>query len=194
MAKTILTISLTVYFLFGLHCVGETVGGAGLYLPNNIIGWAFIATFIGVGFWHLSRTGIIYYSTFSLFCAMALLLIAVPMYYNNNLFAERAIYRLMFIAGGILFYFIMLQFDFNDKERKNLMFIILAATVIQSIIGVIQSYGLGPQQYIIFFKEEFPWGSFRQKNVMTTFMATGIGISLYFLNDYEFRCCLNFLV
>ena len=185
MIKSILKISLTVYFLLGLHYVGETVGGTGLYLPNNIIGWAFIATFIGVGFWHLSRSGIIYYSTFSLFCIVALLLISVPMYYNNNLFAERAIYRLMFIAGGVLFYFIMLQFDFNEKDRKNLMFIILAATVIQSIIGVIQYYELGSQQYMIFYKEEFPYGSFRQKNVMTTFMATGIGISLYLLNYYQ---------
>ena len=185
MTKSVLKISLAVYFLFLMHHVAPTVGGAGLYLPNNIISWVFIATFIGIGFWHLSKSGIIYFSTFSLISFLALLLLALPMYYDNNVFAERTIYRLMFIAGGILFYTLMLQFDFNEKERKNIMYLILAATVIQSAIGIIQYYGSGSQHYLIFLKEEFPWGSFRQKNVMTTFMATGIGISLFFLNSND---------
>ena len=185
MTKKIVKISFAVYFLIGMHHVAPTLGGGGLYLPGNIIGWVFIATFIGIGFWHLSRSGTIRYSGFLLMFVLAGVLLILPMYYDNNVFAERTIYRLVFIFGGILFYAIMLQFDFDKTERKDLLYLILIATSIQSVVGIIQFYGIGPENSLMFLKERFPWGCFRQKNVMTSFMATGIGISLFFVNSHH---------
>ena len=185
MTKSMLIYSLASYFILGMHYVGSTVGGSGLYLPNNIVGWCFISIFIGIGFWQISNTGIIYYSKFLLICFFSFFLFILPMYYPNGLFAERTIYRLIFIAGGILLYATVIQFDVNDKDRYRILYYILFAVIIQSIIGIIKHYGIGPQQYLIFAKESHPWGSFRQKNVMSTFMATGIGLSLFLINKSD---------
>ena len=39
------------YFLLVMHYYLPNMGGYGLYLPYNVIGWMFIATLIGLGFW-----------------------------------------------------------------------------------------------------------------------------------------------
>ena len=44
------------YFLFGMHVSIEHVGGYGLYLPFNIIGWIFISFLIGLGLYQISKS------------------------------------------------------------------------------------------------------------------------------------------
>ena len=43
--------------LAGMHFNMEHVGGYGLYLPFNIIGWMFVSLLIGLGFWKIGKTG-----------------------------------------------------------------------------------------------------------------------------------------
>jgi len=172
MTKTLAKISLAVYFLIGMHPVAPSIGETGLYLTNNIIGWVIIGTLIGISFWHLSIHGNLQYSLFLIISIVAFLLLIVPMYYRYNFFAEMTTYRMAFLAGGIIFYLSILQFGFGDKEKKSLLYLFLIAAVIQSVIGIFQYYGS-------------PWGSFGHKDVMTVFMATGISISLFYLNFHH---------
>ena len=39
------------YTLFGMHFFMHNQGGAGLYLPFNMLGWSFIAVLISLGLW-----------------------------------------------------------------------------------------------------------------------------------------------
>ena len=47
--KTLFFYIFGIYFLFGAHFYSDTLGGYGLYLPHNIIGWIFITLLIGIG-------------------------------------------------------------------------------------------------------------------------------------------------
>jgi O-antigen polymerase len=46
---------------------------------------------------------------------------------------------------------------------------------------VVQYYGLGPGDHFLLVKKTLPYGSFQQKNVMTIFMVTGMGIGLFLI-------------
>ena len=39
-----------------MHFFMHNPGGAGLYLPFNMMGWVFVSLLISVGIWHLTQT------------------------------------------------------------------------------------------------------------------------------------------
>ena len=47
--KTLFFYIFGIYFLFGVHFYSYTLGGYGLYLTNNIIGWILITLLISIG-------------------------------------------------------------------------------------------------------------------------------------------------
>ncbi|SVD33701.1 uncharacterized protein METZ01_LOCUS386555, partial [marine metagenome] len=180
--KNIFKVFFGLYFLFGMHLDLPHVGGGGLYVPYNNFGWCTIGLLVGISFWYISSYGRLEFSKLQILAWIGFLMLLVPMYYPNNEFAYRATYRLMFVAGGLLLYGAFIQMRFKRSDKIHILTIMLAAILIQSIIGMIQYYGVFQGSIRLFDKQAFPWGTFLQKNVMTTFMATGIGISLYLLS------------
>ena len=177
--KNFFKVVFTGYFLFGMHYFDENMNGWGLYLPANIIGWIFVTTLIGIAFWQVfsfkkiefSRTSVVYWLGFLFFL--------LPLTYSINKISYQTTSRILFLFGGLFFYTALIQFHFNKKERFELLYIILVAVVIQSIIGLVQYYDLEIQSHWALFNMGIPNGTFTQRNVMSTFMSTGIGISLY---------------
>jgi len=169
------------YFLLAMHYFLPNMGGYGLYLPYNVIGWMFIATLIGLGFWQISRTGFIELSKTQVLFSIGFLFCLLPLAYSINEISYRTTSRVMFLLGGLGFYTALVQFRFNQSERFTLLYIILGAIGVQSILGVIQYYGLGPGDHFLLVKKTLPYGSFQQKNVMTIFMVTGMGIGLFLI-------------
>ena len=171
------------YFLIGMHLYLPHVGGGGLYVPYNIFGWSIIGILLGISFWYISEYRKLIFSNFQIFSWVMFLLFLIPMYYPNNEFAYRSTYRLfLFVAGGIMLYGAFIQMRLNKNDKVHILLIITVAVFIQSIIGIIQYYGLFSSSFGLFEKRFFPDGTFQQKNVMTTFLATGIGISLFLLS------------
>ena len=51
--------------------------------------------------------------------------------------------------GGFLFLSSLIQHQFEDEERLKLVYIVLVGIMIQSILGIIQYYGLGAENSFI---------------------------------------------
>ena len=140
------------YFLLVMHYYLPNMGGYGLYLPYNVIGWMFIATLIGLGFWQISKTGFITLSKTQILFSIGFLFCLLPLAYSINEISYRTTSRVMFLAGGLAFYTALVQFRFNQSERFTLFYIILGAVTMQSILGVVQYYGLGPGDHFLLVK------------------------------------------
>ena len=156
------------YFLFGMHVSIEHVGGYGLYLPFNIIGWIFISLLIGLGLYQISKSGKLFYSNLYIHCMMGSALLLIPFFYSNNIHAHLEEMRLFGLGGGLLLYLSFQQFGFNKKEAHQFLYVILGSVIIQILL---RSFFL--------FKPEF--GAMAQKNVFATFLATGTVIALFLL-------------
>ena len=91
------------YFLLAMHYFLPNMGGYGLYMPYNVIGWMLIATLIGLGFWKINRSGIIELSKTQVLGWIGFLFFLLPLVYPNNEFAHRTMYRIMFLLGGLAF-------------------------------------------------------------------------------------------
>ncbi len=181
--KTLFKIVFAVFLLIGMHFNMDHLGGYGLYLPFNTVGWMFISLLIGLGFWQIGKTGRIEFSQFQLFCWIGFGLMCLPLLYLNNENAVLVLHRFLGLGAGLLVYSAFQQFRFNREERYWFLYIILGGILIQAFYGL--------SQHLLHLESWFgisvdrPFGVFMQKNVMATFLVTGAAISLYVLMKDE---------
>lgn len=170
---------LAAYFLIGMHIILDTPGGIGLYLSFNIIAWLFIVTLIALGLWQITLNKRIYYSKMLLWFLLGYLFLLTPVFYSFE-FTDHAIPRLLALTGGILFLFCLYQFNVSKQEMMQLLLLILGAILIEAVLGL--------AQFLFFDKGDWggykigisrPHGVFLQPNVMASFMATGLAITLF---------------
>ncbi|MCC4264887.1 Wzy polymerase domain-containing protein [Oceanimonas baumannii] len=166
--------------LGGMHFFMHNPGGSGLYLPFNMTGWILISLMTGLGLWQMTLNRVVVYSRFHLCCWLACLLMLVPLLYSHAELAARALPRLAGLAGGLLFWFALLQCRFNEQQRWRLLYFLLAAVSLEITLGLVQYYLLEPGNAIGYnTKANRPYGIFQQPNVMASFMATGLLLAWY---------------
>ncbi|PSJ46733.1 ligase [Zobellella endophytica] len=169
-----------VWLLGGMHFFMHNPGGAGLYLPFNMVGWIFVSLLIGLGLWQMTLNQAVDYSRFHLWCWLAFALLLLPLLYPNNRFADHALPRLAGVAGGLLFYFSLLQCRFDPARRYRLLHLVLAGITLEALFGLVQYYLLTPGNWIGYnIQSNRPYGIFQQPNVMASLMATGLVLACY---------------
>ncbi|AEY00568.1 lipid A core - O-antigen ligase [Oceanimonas sp. GK1] len=166
--------------LGGMHFFMHNPGGAGLYLPFNMTGWILVSLMIGLGLWQLTLNRMVVWTPFHLGCWLAFALLLVPLLYPNAELADRALPRLAGLAGGLLFWFALLQCRFDEHGRWRLLYVLLAAVSLEMLLGLVQYYLLGPDNGMGYnTKTNRPYGIFQQPNVMASFMATGLMLAWF---------------
>ncbi|PIP13645.1 MAG: hypothetical protein COX49_01600, partial [bacterium (Candidatus Stahlbacteria) CG23_combo_of_CG06-09_8_20_14_all_40_9] len=80
------------------------------------------------------------------------------------------------------------QFKLNEQQKETILLIIFASAVIESIIGIMQFFGLYKYIPITPAPEVgMVGGAFQQKNLFASWMAIGLIISLYFITTDRFK-------
>lgn len=172
------------YLLGGMHFSIDHLGGNGLYLPSNIIGWMFISVLIGLGCWQIGKAKKIHYSQFYALCCLSFGIMCLPLLYPNSQYADLSLMRLLGLGGGIILYLSFKQFQFSLSERNWFLYIILGGIIIQSLYGLIQNLTLLESWSNLEF--EHINNMLIQKNIMSTLLVTGISISFFLLiNDRD---------
>ena len=161
-------------FLIILHVTLDYTDGIGLYLPNNNFLWIMIAMWTGLGIWQIHKKSIIVLSRFSIFIFIGSIFLFLPLLFQNNFVIELIYLRFIGIIIILLFYFALLQLKISKKEP--LFIIIIGSITIKAMF-----------ELLVFFKPTFlidlGLGSFifntlNQKNIFSTFLATGPLLSL----------------
>ena len=153
----------TLYMLAGMHFNMEHVGGYGLYLPFNIIGWMFVSLLIGHGFWQIGKTGKIIFSQFHCLCWIGFGLMCLPLLYPNNEYADFAVMRLLGLSGGLLLFLSFQQYQFSREERYWFLYVILGSVLIQILLSFSGSL-LSSVNFLEIILDS-PFGALAQKNI-----------------------------
>ena len=196
--KTLFKIVFAVFLLIGMHFNMGHLGGYGLYLPFNTVGWIFISLLIGLGCWEIRNSGKIIFSRFQIICWIGIGLMCLPLFYPNNENAGLVLHRFLGLGAGLLVYSAFQQFRFNREDRNWFLYIILGSILIQAFYGFSQLFL--PLKSWFGISVDRPFGVLMQKNVMATFLVTGAAISLYLLmkdeatKDHKIKMCFIYSV
>ena len=93
------------YWLLGMHLFMHNPGGDGLYLPFNMVGWAFASILIGIGLWHVTVTQRLVFSRAQLWLWGGLAVACLPFLAHPEVGIDAGAPRMLGIAGGFLLLF-----------------------------------------------------------------------------------------
>ena len=167
------------YLLLGLHIAIPHLGGHGLYLPFNIIGWIFIAFIMGLSCYQISKNKKIVITKIMVYNVIGSILLIIPLFYTNNEYSHLATMRILGLLSGIFLFFSFHQFGFTKNENHRALYIVLGSAMIQSIIRVIDEFFPKIDLFLIFLDSNF--NAMAQNNIYATFLTTNILISLYLI-------------
>jgi len=169
------------YCLIAMHIYWPNRGGSGFYLPWNLVGGIFIALLI-IGAMLFSRPPLATSGFFNLLASGSLILL-LPLLWAQQPWLSEALPRLMGLVLGVLAYFALLQIPLDRRWRRRLLMLLLAATVIEALLGLVQYSLLQPGNWMGYNPlKNRPYGIFQQWNLMASFMATGLALALYLLS------------
>ncbi len=168
------------YWLLGMHFFMHNPGGAGLYLPFNAWGWIFASLVIALGLWQVTLRQRLVISSLQLGLWLGALLLLLPMAYPGFELQDFAIPRLLGLFAGLLFLFVLYQWQLASRARDRLLYLLLGAVAIEALLGLVQYYLLTPGNWIGYdIRVNRPYGIFQQPNVMASFMATGLALAIW---------------
>jgi O-antigen polymerase len=179
--------TLALYLLVGAHFLMRNAGGSGLDLPVNLVGWIFAALLIAAGLWQIVQTRQLLISRFFVVALVGVAGLLIPLFYPGALVVD-TLPRIMGLVGGLLLYFALLQFGFSQRQLHTGLNLVLACAAIEMSLSLVQFFLLTPGNWIGYdTASNRPFGVFQQPNVMASFTATALAISLYLaaLKEYQ---------
>ncbi len=190
-SNSYLLITLSVIFLFLMHVFIPNIGGLVAH-PREYFIWLGIGSVIFLGILNAIKKKSLIESPFKIYILLfAVLLLSSSMFNpikNMNMFVISSM-RLM---AGIILWLALLQFNLSTWERLSILLIVFISAVIESVIGIMQFFGL--YRYIPITPAPdvgMVGGAFQQKNLFASWIATGLIISLYFIATNRFKTYTN---
>ncbi len=169
-------------FLVATHFYIPNSGETALALPFNTIVWSTFSIAIAIGCYYMTTKQQIRYSKLSVILFISCVLLTLPLLYTINDHVGMSLPRLAALWAGWLFFFILQQVTLSNRYKKQLLWFIIIAVLLQAILGYVQYLGVLPQSNLDNYSfTQLPFGIFQHPSVMVSFLSTGMLLSGYLL-------------
>lgn len=178
-------------WLLGLmFCVAASFSSqylsADLLTPYEFFFLGLLVIFISVALFRQASAGHLCIPLLLLPIIVFIILRIAPVFFSPVLNLHSALSKTAGLLIGAFFFLSLHQAGFSAADRRRIMVMIFLSGVVQSFIGAGQFFlpGLDLSPLLMKFKGT-AYGSFQQPNLMASWLATCIVISLYLtLNDW----------
>ncbi|MEE1675380.1 Wzy polymerase domain-containing protein [Agarivorans aestuarii] len=168
--------------LLGMHYFQHNQGGTGLALPFNLVIWCFASILIGLGLIKVSQSQTLRYNKTLIGLAICIIGLWIPLLYPNAEFGTFALDRLIGLVAGLLLIFSLLQLNLSNKQWQQMLYMVVAAVLIESLYALTQMYLLTEDNWVGFNVNSIrATGIFQQPNVLGTFVLFGPLASIYLI-------------
>ncbi|WP_163133301.1 PglL family O-oligosaccharyltransferase [Agarivorans sp. Alg241-V36] len=170
--------------LLGMHYFQHNQGGTGLALPFNLVVWCFASILIGLGLIKVSQSQTLRYNKTLIGLAICAVGLWIPLFYPNAELGAFALDRLIGLAAGLLLIFSLLQLNLSNKQWQQMLYMLVAAVLIESLYALTQMYLLTEGNWVGFnVNSTRAPGIFQQPNVLGTFVLFGPLASAWLLSQ-----------
>lgn len=159
------------------------IGGTGFRIPNNIVVWFFASV---IGFYSLykfSQAKYFYIPRYFLFIIAFPILAFFSGMSAGVEIANQWVFRLLYIWGGLLFFFGLYQHGLKQGRIDRILFLIVTAGLIHSIVGLAQIIFVTKlPSWLPINPSGIPTGLFQQINNQASFQITSIIAALWLMS------------
>ncbi|OUR63924.1 hypothetical protein A9Q79_09235 [Methylophaga sp. 42_25_T18] len=175
-------IMLAVLFLIAPFYYHPNIGGEGLRIPNNITVWMVATIIIWYSLYLVLKRPTFVLPKYFFYIAAFPALITLSGFVTGIEQPLTWLFRLLFIWGGLAFFFSLFQHRLKQGRLDRILFIIVVSALLQGLIGLAQ----------IWLKTDMPFwlpkssngvpsGLFQQINNQASYQVTAIMITVYLL-------------
>ncbi|MBI6139376.1 O-antigen ligase C-terminal domain-containing protein [Serratia entomophila] len=166
------------------------MGGSGLTLPQNIISWSAMAATVTAIWLTLPAGRTVHLTTTACGLLFGIVILGIPLLYTSSPWHDVAVARWLGLLGGWVFYLSLLQCNRPRFCRYWLYYAILAATAFQAFIALLQFTvpTMIPAWFAYPVLHGRAYGVFQQANVLASFIATGMALTLMLFLLPGFTC------
>lgn len=154
------------YFILGIQYYQANVGGTGIDLPFNLIGWGLIGVALSVGLWSLYLRGKVKISRQIILMGILITGLFAPFVFTEPQGQSSTWFR--FIALPLIWLLVLMSLQYRVTQKTQIILVtaIVIGTSAQTVIGFAQ---------MTFMDHPFrPFGHFQQPNLMASYITTGI--------------------
>ncbi|UAN45370.1 O-antigen ligase C-terminal domain-containing protein [Serratia sp. JSRIV001] len=158
----------------------HNMGGSGLKLPQNIVTWGVIAMITATIWLAMPARKIIRLSVTCRCILLGVFILALPLLYTEPQWREAAFSRWLGLAAGMVFYLSWLQYGLPRRWYSRVLYGVLVPVTGQAIISMMQFLAADyvPEWFSYPIVQNRPYGVFQQVNVLASFIATGLALTL----------------
>lgn len=182
----ILLAILSIIFLFLIHIFIPNIGGAIAHQTEYLV-WIGMGAIVLSGVLSAFTKGRLIESPFQTFLPLFAGLLLLSSLFNPIKNMDMFVINSMRLTFGILFWFALLQFDLTGRERLFILVLIFLSAGIESIIGVMQFFGFHRYIPVTPSPDGTIGGTFQQRNLFASWLATGLVASLYLITTNRFK-------
>ncbi|MBF8271864.1 MAG: hypothetical protein HW380_969 [Magnetococcales bacterium] len=183
MVETFLTrlfgVLLGLFFLVVMHVPVAGIGGGSTVPVACQFHWLVLATMILVGVLRVAHRGVLVVPSYLKYFLLFIFLVLLASLFQPPVSQHAFVFQTAGLVGGLLFFVALHQFIFNEQQRRWVLLVLLIASVLQAGIGLSQISSVTADVGI--------FGTMEHKNVLATFLATGLVIALRFMLEHPSR-------
>lgn len=171
---------LAVLFLLAPLYYHPNLGGEGLRIPDNATLWLVALIFIAFTLNKVIRSESFQLPRYFIFIAAFPVLAIFSGFLAGVEQPLKWLFRVLFILGGLAFFFSLFQYKLRQGRWDRLLLIIALSGLLHAGIGLLQIWLKGDMPYLLPKSPEgIPAGLFQQINNQASFLVTSIVLSFY---------------
>ncbi|ATJ82644.1 Wzy polymerase domain-containing protein [Halomonas beimenensis] len=164
-----------------MHVTFPNLGGTGLRMPHNAAVWMGFGVMMAIAMWPATR-GVIHYSSFHIGLGLLLLALWLPFLWTWNEASLIALPRMLGVTAGGILLLGLAQLQLTQRDWWWLGFAILLGALLETLLSYAQLYWLEPGNWLGYnVNYQYPYGIFQQKNVLASFLVTGLAVSAWLI-------------
>ncbi len=178
---------LCIVFLFIMHIFLSNIGGIIAKQVEYLIWLASVAVVFIAGL-NVLNNKILVKSKLNIYILLFIFAWIGSSVFNQILNLDYFLISSAWLLGGFILWLALMQYELHQKHKLFILFLIFFSSVIESLIGIIQFFGLYKYIPVTPSPEAgMVGGVFQQKNLFASWIATGLIISLYFISTAWLR-------
>jgi len=173
-------IMLAVLFLIAPFYYHPNIGGEGLRTPNNITVWIVVIIIIWYSFNLVLKRPTFVIPKYFVYIAAFPILMTLSGFLTGVEQPLKWLFRLLFIWGGLVFFFSLFQHGLKQGRLDRILFIIVLSALLQGLVGIAQIWLQSDMPFWLPKSASgVPSGLFQQINNQATYQVTAIMIAIY---------------
>lgn len=171
---------LMLYLIFVLPLKLPNVGGSGLNLPQNILAWITMGLCMALALLRILRSGSILFGNFMYIAVSGILLLMLPWLWTPcPLWQDNALLRLAGLVGALLFLIALCQQYISGGVKRILLATFVVSALVQAFTAMAEAWAPDLVLYMTGSLPNGVHGVFQQRNLLGSWLAMGIGLSMY---------------